>query len=221
MPATKLSEADLRRKLAIYYVADPEQTERDFLAVVDEAMAGGATSVQLRTKHTDGRDMFHLAVAMVRRCQEKDVLFFVNDRVDIGIACGADGVHVGAKDLPLPATRALTGDAMIIGYSPVDASDAATAGARGADYVGLGPVFGTQSKNDAQPELGLLLLSQQVVSAGIPSVAIGGITVANAGSVIRAGVDGVAVISAIQGAPDPKRATESLALAVNLSLIER
>ena len=221
MPATNISEADLRRKLAIYFVADPEQTDRDILSVLDEAIAGGATSVQLRTKRTDGRDMFNLAVAMVRRCQERDVLFFVNDRVDIGIACGADGVHVGAKDLPLPATRALTGDGMIIGYSPVDASDAASAAARGADYVGLGPVFGTQSKDDAQPELGLLLLSQQVAAAGIPSVGIGGITIANAGSVIRAGVDGVAVISAIQGADDPRRATESLALTVNLALIER
>ncbi len=221
MPATNVSAADLRRKLAIYFVADPEQTDRDILGIVDEAIAGGATSVQLRTKHTDGRDMFTLAVAMVRRCQERDVLFFVNDRVDIGIACGADGVHIGAKDLPLPATRALTGNGMIIGYSPVDASDAASAGVRGADYVGLGPVFGTQSKDDAQPDLGLLLLSQQVAAAGVPSVGIGGITVANAGSVIRAGVDGVAVISAIQGAEDPRRATESLALAVNLALIER
>lgn len=221
MPATKLSEADLRRRLAIYFVADPEQTDRDILTVVDEAIVGGVTSVQLRTKRTDGREMFNLAVAMVRRCQEKDVLFFVNDRVDIGIACGADGVHIGAKDLPLPATRALTGDGMVIGYSPVDASDAASAGARGTDYVGLGPVFGTQSKDDAQPELGLLLLSRQVAAAGIPSVGIGGISVANAGSVIRAGVDGVAVISAIQGAADPRRATESLALAVNLALIER
>jgi thiamine-phosphate pyrophosphorylase len=217
MPVTIPSEAELRRKLSIYYVADPEQVGHDILGVVDEAIAGGATSVQLRTKHTDGREMFNLAVAMVRRCQERDVLFFVNDRVDIGIACGADGVHVGAKDLPLPATRALTGDSMIIGYSPVDASDAAS----GADYVGLGPVFGTQSKDDAQPELGLMLLSRQVTAARIPSVGIGGITIANAGSVIRAGVDGVAVISAIQGADDPKRATESLALTVNLALIER
>src|SRR5215218_5234153 len=133
MPTTIPSEAELRRKLSIYYVADPEQAGRDVLDVVDEAIAGGATAVQLRTKHTDGRDMFNLAIAMVRRCQERDVLFFVNDRVDIGIACGANGVHVGAKDLPLPATRALTGEAMIIGYSPVDSSDAASAGARGAD----------------------------------------------------------------------------------------
>ena len=221
MPASNISEADLRRRLAIYYVADPEQADRDILAIVDEAITGGATSVQLRTKHTDGRDMFNLAVAMVRRCQEKRVLFFVNDRVDIGIACGADGVHIGAKDLPLSATRALIGDGMIVGYSPVDASDAASAGARGADYVGLGPVFGTRSKDDAQPELGLLRLSQQVAAAGIPSVGIGGITIANAGSVIRAGVDGVAVISAIQGAENPRRATESLALTVNLALVER
>lgn len=221
MPTTAISADDLRRKLAVYYVADPEQTSRDILTIVDEAIAGGATSIQLRTKHTDGRDMFALAVAMNRRCQQADVLFFVNDRVDIAIACAAIGVHVGAKDLPLPATRALTGDGMIIGYSPVDASDAQSSAARGADYVGLGPVFGTQSKDDANPELGLMALSQQVAAANMPTVGIGGISIANAGSVIRAGVDGVAVISAIQGAENPRLATESLALTVNLALIER
>jgi thiamine-phosphate pyrophosphorylase len=100
-------------------------------------------------------------------------------------------------------------------------ADVVAAKSDGADYVGLGPVFGTASKADAQPELGLSALAEQAAAAGLPSVGIGGIDVANAGAVIRAGVDGVAVISAIQGAPNVKQAVESLALAVNLAKIER
>jgi thiamine-phosphate pyrophosphorylase len=110
---------------------------------------------------------------------------------------------------------------MIVGFSPLAMADVVTAKSNGADYVGLGPVFGTASKADAQPELGLSALAEQAAAAGLPSVGIGGIDVVNAGAVIRAGVDGVAVISAIQGAPNVKQAVESLALAVNLAKIER
>jgi thiamine-phosphate pyrophosphorylase len=137
------------------------------------------------------------------------------------MACRADGVHVGVKDLPLEQTRRLVGRGMIVGYSPLTMDDVRAAKPCGADYVGLGPVFGTASKADAQPELGLPALAEQACAAGLPSVGIGGIDVATAGAVIRAGVDGVAVISAIQGAADAKRAAQSLALAVNLAKIER
>lgn len=221
MSARGLSQAELRQRLAVYFVADPEQTDRDILHIVDEALAGGVTSLQLRAKTMGGREMFDLAVAMRDRCRATGALFFVNDRVDVAMASEADGVHVGTKDLPLPETRRLVGRRMIVGYSPLDLEQARAARAAGADYVGLGPVFGTASKADAQPELGLKALSEQVAAARLPSVGIGGITVANAGSAIRAGIDGAAVISAIQGAPDPRRAAESLAMAINLALIER
>jgi thiamine-phosphate diphosphorylase len=207
--------------LAVYFVADPEQTDRDFLAMVDDALAGGVTSLQLRAKRMQGREMYDLAVALRERCQSTGALFFVNDRVDIAVAAHADGVHVGMHDLPLQATRRLVGRNMIVGFSPLAMADVVAAKSGGADYVGLGPVFGTVSKADAQPELGLSALAEQAAAAGLPSVGIGGIGVANAGAVIRAGVDGVAVISAIQGAPNVKQATESLALAVNLAKIER
>jgi thiamine-phosphate pyrophosphorylase len=139
----------------------------------------------------------------------------------VAMAAGADGVHVGMKDLPLPKTRRLVGNGVIVGFSPLAMEDVLAARSGGADYVGLGPVYGTGSKADAQPELGLHALAEQAAAAHLPSVAIGGIDVANAGPAIRAGVDGVAVISAIQSAPDPRRAAESLALAVNLAIIER
>jgi thiamine-phosphate diphosphorylase len=221
MTAATISPDALRERLAVYYVADPEQAPGDFMATVDAALAGGVTALQLRAKTMDGRDMFDLALLLRDRCLETGVLFFVNDRVDVALAVAADGVHVGIHDLPLAATRRLVGAGVIIGYSPQTMADVHVAKAHGADYVGLGPVFGTASKADAQPALGLARLAEQIAAAGLPAVGIGGITVANAGAVIHAGADGVAVISAIQSAPDPGQAAASLALAVNLAKIER
>ncbi len=220
MPRRRIGRAELRDRLAVYFVADPEQTDRDFLAMVDDALAGGISALQLRAKRMPGREMYDLAIALRERCRTAETLFFINDRVDIAMAADADGVHVGMHDLPLEATRRLVGRNMIIGFSPLAMEDVVTAKGDGADYVGLGPVFGTASKADAQPELGLVALAEQAAAAGLPSVGIGGIDVANAGAVIRAGVDGVAVISAIQGAPDVRRAAESLARAVDLARSE-
>lgn len=220
-PARRIGARELRDRLSVYYVADPEQTDRDFLTLVDDALSGGVTSLQLRAKRMPGRQMYDLAVALRDRCRAAGALFFVNDRVDVAVAADADGVHVGMHDLPLAATRRLVGRKMIVGFSPLAMADVVTAKSGGADYVGLGPVFGTASKADAQPDLGLCALAQQAAAAGIPSVGIGGIDAANAGAVIRAGVDGVAVISAIQGAADVKQAAASLCLTVNLAKIER
>ena len=217
----RLGQRELRQRLAVYYVADPEQTERDIITLVDEALAGGITSLQLRAKQMTGREMFDLGRELRQRCQAAGVLFFVNDRVDVAMACDADGVHVGVKDLPLVDTRRLVGSGMILGYSPQTLTEVRDAGESGADYVGLGPVFATGSKADAQLPLGLSGLAKQAAAAHLPSVGIGGIDIANAGSVIRAGVDGVAVISAIQNAANPKQAAASLALAVNLAKTER
>jgi thiamine-phosphate pyrophosphorylase len=221
VPRRRIGRTELRERLAVYFVADPEQTDRNFLAMADDALAGGVTSLQLRAKRMPGREMYDLAIALRDRCRSAETLFFVNDRVDIAVAADADGVHVGMHDLPLDITRRLVGRNMIVGFSPLTMADVVTARSGGADYVGLGPVFGTASKADAQPELGLVALAEQAAAAGLPSVGIGGIDVANTGAVIRAGVDGVAVISAVQGAPHVRQAAESLALAVNLAKIER
>jgi thiamine-phosphate pyrophosphorylase len=221
MARRKIGKTELRQRLSVYYVADPEQTERDFLTMVDGALAGGVTALQLRAKQMGGREMYDLAVVLRDRCRAAGALFFVNDRVDVAMACQTDGVHVGVNDLPLEQTRRLVGRAMIVGYSPLTMADVRAARPGGADYVGLGPVFGTASKADAQPELGLMALAEQAAAADLPSVGIGGIDVATAGAVIRAGTDGVAVISAIQHASNPKRAAESLAMAVELAKIER
>ena len=211
----------LRDRLSVYYVADPEQTDRNFLALVDEALGAGVTSLQLRAKRMPGREMYDLAVSLAELCREAEALFFVNDRVDIAMAVDADGVHVGVHDLPLEATRRLVGPEMIVGFSPLTMEDVVSAKSNGADYVGLGPVFGTASKADAQPEIGLFALAEQTTAADMPSVGIGGIDAANAGEVIRAGADGVAVISAIQSAPNVKHAVEAMLLAVNRAKTDR
>jgi thiamine-phosphate pyrophosphorylase len=221
VPMTRISDSELRERLAVYYVADPEQTDRDILELIDAALAGGVTSVQLRAKRMGGRAMFDLAGDLRDRCAAAGALFFVNDRVDIAIAAEADGVHVGVHDLPLEETRRLIGGGMVLGYSPLNLAEAAAAKAREADYVGLGPVFGTASKADAQPELGLAALAEQIAVAGLPAVGIGGVGVDNAAEVIRAGADGVAVISAIQGAADPKLAAESLVTIVERTRSDR
>jgi thiamine-phosphate diphosphorylase len=217
----RIGAAALRDRLAVYYVADPEQTERDILDVAEAALAGGVTALQLRAKRMGGREMYELAGQLRERCRRAGALFFVNDRVDIAVAAEADGVHVGVHDLPLAATRRLIGPGMILGYSPLQLSDVAAAKPGGADYVGLGPVFSTGSKADAQPPLGIEGLAEQIAAADLPAVGIGGIGIANAADVIFAGADGVAVISAIQGAADPRQAGAALAEAVRLAKSER
>jgi thiamine-phosphate pyrophosphorylase len=149
VPRRRIGRTELRERLAVYFVADPEQTDRDFLAMVDDALAGGITSLQLRAKRMEGREMYDLAIALRERCRSAGALFFVNDRVDIAVAADADGVHVGMHDLPLEVTRRLVGRNMIVGFSPLAMADVVTAKSGGADYVGLGPVCGTASKADA------------------------------------------------------------------------
>lgn len=221
MPGRRIPADELRDRLGVFFVADPEQTDRDFLALIDDALAGGVTALQLRAKRMGGRALYEFGLEMRERCRAAGALFFVNDRVDVALAVAADGVHVGVHDLPLVETRSLVGDAMLVGYSPLDLSDIDTARRDGADYVGLGPVFATGSKADAQPPLGLDGLAAQAAAAGMPTVAIGGITIATAGDVVRAGVDGVAVISAIQGAADPRQAAAELAAAVRGAKVRR
>ena len=116
--------------------------------------------------------------------------------------------------MPLEATRAIVGPDLFVGYSPYRVDDVAAAAGRGADYVGLGPVFATGSKADADPPIGLDGLAARAAAAGLPTVGIGGITVGNAGEVVSAGADGVAVISAILRANDPGAAAAALAAAV-------
>ena len=178
--------------------------------MIEAALNGGVTAVQLRCKHRPDREVFELARRARALTREHEALFLVNDRVDIALASDADGVHLGVDDLPIEDARRIGGPDFVIGYSPETDAQAQDAAARGADHLGVGPVFGTATKADAGTAIGLQTVTQRADLAGIPIIGIGGITASNARSVIDAGAVGVAVVSAISIQGDPRRAAEML-----------
>jgi len=180
--------------------------------LVERAIAaaqGGATCIQLRLKDVSARDLITLARALV---QNVGVPLIVNDRADVAIAAGAAGVHLGADDVPASAIRSFAPPGFIIGASV--GSPEEVAGAAGADYVGIGPVFGTKSKSDAGLPIGIEQFSRLSAATGLPAVGIGGITSRNARLVIEAGAAGVAVIASVFGSTDPARAAREIVSAI-------
>lgn len=173
------------------------------------AVRGGVTMVQLRLKDVDGRTLVEVARALVTALP---VPVIVNDRGDVALAAGAAGVHLGADDVPPRALRAVVPDGFIIGASV--GCDAELPHARGADYVGIGPVFATASKSDAGEAIGVAEFARLAALARLPAVAIGGVTADNARTLVDAGASGVAVIRAIFAAADPTAAARALSLAI-------
>ncbi|NLP18373.1 MAG: thiamine phosphate synthase [Firmicutes bacterium] len=182
--------------------------------VVNATLQGGATAIQLREKNLLGRELVDLALKYRQLTHQYGALFIVNDRLDIALAAGADGVHLGQDDIPASVARRLLGPDKIIGVSVANAAEARKAREDGADYVGLGPFFPTESKTDVGEPVDLDTLREVKGAVDIPVVAIGGIKVENAAVLCAAGADGVAVISAVVGAPDIKDATTRLVEAV-------
>jgi thiamine-phosphate pyrophosphorylase len=174
------------------------------------AIAGGADTVQLRDKGDSTREMIRIAAEMATVCREAGVPFIVNDRIDVAIASRADGVHLGQSDFPIPLARRLLGEEVIIGGSAGTIEEARLCISQGADYVGFGPVYETGSKDDAGPVSGLALLAEVASSLGLPVIAIGGIGEENIRRVMRTGIHGIAVISAVCCRPDPLGAARSL-----------
>lgn len=198
--------ADLR----LYLVTDRNLTQgRNLLEVVDAAIAGGVTAVQLREKELPGRQFTELALAFRRLTRERGALFLVNDRVDIALAVDADGAHVGQDDIPAAMARRLLGPDRVLGVSARTPEQARAAEADGADYIGAGAVFATSTKIDAE-SIGLGGLVAIARAVHIPVVAIGGINNANAAAVLETGVDGLAVVSAIVAARDVAAAATAL-----------
>jgi thiamine-phosphate pyrophosphorylase len=183
--------------------------------VVRAALAGGADHVQLRDKTLSSRRLYELGLLLRKLTLAHGALFFVNDRPDIAAAVEADGVHLGAEDLPVDAARRLFGRRLLVGASARTVDEAIAAAAAGADYLGLGPVFEARgSKPDAVPPGGVELVRAVRAVCRIPILAIGGIHAANVEPVIRAGASGVAVISAIVAAEHVSGAAERLRDAV-------
>ncbi len=197
-------------------------TQRDLSAgrstedIVDDALAGSVDAVQVREKDHSARDQLAVAHALREPTAEADVPLIINDRVDIAVAADADGVHLGDDDLPVAVAREQLGDDAIIGRSVSTVEGAVDAEAAGADYLGVGAVFTTDSK-DVEAEnngIGLDTVEDIADAVDIPFVGIGGVTAENAADVVAAGADGVAVITAITQADDPEAATRELNEAV-------
>ncbi|QLK24701.1 thiamine phosphate synthase [Natrinema zhouii] len=184
--------------------------------IVRAAIDGGVDAVQLREKETSARSRYELGLELRELTAEAGVDLIVNDRVDIARAIDADGVHVGQSDLPVAVARELLGSDAIIGCSTSTVAEAREAEAEGADYLGVGAVYETSSKDvdEGTDGIGPERIAAIADAVSIPIVGIGGITADNARPIVEAGAAGVAVISAITAAPDPAAATESLATAV-------
>ncbi|MBP2638901.1 MAG: Thiamine-phosphate pyrophosphorylase [Firmicutes bacterium] len=182
---------------------------KDLAPTVEQAIQGGVTMVQIREKHLSSRDFFQVALAIKAVTDKYKVPLIVNDRADIALAVDAAGLHIGQDDLPLTEARKLLGPDKIIGVSTATLEEALLAQSQGADYLGVGAIFPTNTKDDADS---VSLAQLQVIKAGIkiPIVAIGGINGSNIQSVIKTGVDGAAVVSAIIAAADPGEAASKL-----------
>lgn len=190
---------------------------RSLVEVVSEAIAGGVTCVQLREKNCSTRQFVEEGLALQKILIPKDIPLIINDRVDIAMVVGASGVHLGQDDMEIADARRILGPDSIIGISVESISDAREAAAAGADYLGVSPVFATPTKTDTAPPLGLEGLKAIRLEVDLPLVAIGGIKSDNCASVIAAGADGLAVVSALVSAPSPRKAAMDFRLAAGLS----
>lgn len=185
------------------------------VSLADEALRGGATMIQLRHKTASGRELFSWAQEIRTLCRKYEALFFVNDRIDIALACAADGVHLGQEDIPARIARTIAGETMLVGISATSLEEALKAQKEGADYIGLGHIFPTGSKEKHHPPLGIETLEKAASILSIPIVAIGGVTLENAPALVAAGADGIAVISAVSRTASPMQAAMDLAKAIN------
>ena len=199
-----------RKHLLLYAVTDRAWTgEHTLYEQAEAALRGGATCLQLREQDMD-MDAFANEAAQIRAlCHRYGVPFLVNDSVEVARRAGADGVHVGQRDMPADKVRALLGPGCIVGVSAQTVEQALEAERRGADYLGVGAVFSTSTKRDAAP-VSRRTLREICAAVSIPVCAIGGITLENAPTLAGTGIAGLAVVSAVFAAPDIEAAAQAL-----------
>lgn len=202
---------ELSEKLRLYVLTDARAAcGRDLVALVAAALEGGATAIQLREKEESALAQVTLGRELRRLTREAGALFIVNDRVDVARAVEADGVHLGQDDLPASVARAILGNDAIVGGSAGNPDELARCLAARVDYLGVGPMYPTPSKADAGPAIGPAGLAEIRRATSLPIVGVGGIGADNLGPVLAAGADGVALISAVIGAADPRAAARQL-----------
>jgi thiamine-phosphate pyrophosphorylase len=194
----------------LYAILDPEQTQgRAPEDTLRQLLAGGAAIVQLRVKTMAPRNFLELARFARAETHAYGCKLIINDRVDVALACDADGVHLGQDDLPFAAGRKLVGQ-KIVGVSTHDIEQARDAERKGADYIGFGPMFGTTTKNTGYAARGVEMLGKIRAAVKLPIVAIGGINEQNVTQVWQAGADSAAIISDLLGAADVVAKTQRI-----------
>lgn len=204
-----------REDYLVYLVTDdPSRYVGDFVESVEEAVAGGVTLVQYRDTESNRRDMYERALRLRDMLRVRKVPLIINDYADLAMALEADGVHVGQSDMPPEAVRRIVGKNMTIGFSITNMEEAKAMPRDGSvDYVGIGPVYdATKTKADAAPEMGVdgfFLIRSEL--AELPAVAIGGVTIERAPSILAAGADGLAIVSAFSKAASPRDAARKIA----------
>jgi thiamine-phosphate pyrophosphorylase len=192
--------------------------QRTVEEVVFMALQGGATCIQLREKDASTRDFVEEAQRVKAVMAPFRALLIINDRIDVALAVGADGVHIGQQDMPCKIARKLMGPRALIGLSVETWADVERAATLDADYLGVSPVFETPTKTDTKGYWGLEGLRRIRTATRLPLVAIGGLNITNAADVIRAGADSIAVVSAICAADDPYQAARELSAIIGESL---
>ena len=197
--------------LRLYLVTDQSSAAgRTLTDVVAAAVQGGVTCVQLREKELNTRDFFAQAILLKELLAPYGIPLVINDRIDVALACGAQGVHLGQSDMPVEEARRLLPPDVFIGWSVETMDDVVRSAALPVDYLGVSPIHATPTKTDTQAPWGLEGLRRVRSATALPLVAIGGIHAGNARDVMSAGADGLAVVSALCGAQDPRAAAAAL-----------
>ena len=201
-----------KEELQVYLVTDPDLAAgKDLCAIVEQAVKGGVSMVQIREKKASTLDFYQQALAIKKILRPYKVPLIINDRLDIALAVDAEGLHIGQSDLPYAIARQLLGKDKIIGLSVENIEQAKEANELDVDYIGLSPVFSTQTKEDIAKPLELEGIREIASFTKHPTVAIGGINKENTASILEAGADGIAVVSAIICSDTPELAAKELA----------
>ena len=197
--------------VSLYLVTDRGLSKgRSHRFIVEEAVKGGVTMVQLREKDVSTKAFYDLAMSLKKVLKPLNIPLIINDRMDIALAVDADGLHIGQSDLPYDVARKILGKDKIIGLSVETIEQAREADELDVDYIGLSPVFSTQTKTDTNTPLGLEGIKEIASFTHHKTVAIGGINDRNAGQIMQHGADGIAVVSAIVSHDNPQQAAKTL-----------
>lgn len=206
--------------LSVYFVLDPALCKgRDAAAVAEAALVGGVTFMQLRDKSEDSESQLYMAEKIVKLCRAANVPLLINDHVDIALKSKADGAHLGQGDMPPETARKLLGAERLIGWTAFTEDHFKKINPKIVDYVGTGPFYATKT-DKGKPVLGSEKFAAVIKNSPVPVVGIGGITPENAGAVIKAGADGVAMMRSISEAPDPEFAARMIKAAVETARLE-